>query len=207
MPLSTKLIFPILLMLSLVACKDILDKPLSGTDAPDSVVQMEGSWVSETDGSTLDIFKTSKADWFEFKFQEQDKQTVGRFAVSHFKWKRVLNIDLASVQVNGKPVVRDSSQAFLMVGAITDNEQLILVPADMDKFEKHFAQFFFASPIQTETLCKKDNELCTSNFSAGNVLYSKRMKKFNDEFLKKYRTVFPSKNQVVFSSVKAVSAQ
>jgi hypothetical protein len=127
--------------------------------------------------------------------------------VSYFKRKRVLNIDLASVKVNGAPVVTDSSQAFLMVDATVDDEQLLLTPADMDKFEKHFAQYFFASPIQTEAVCKKDNELCTSTFSSGNVLISKRLRKFNDELIKKYRTVFPYKKRVVFNAVSASSGQ
>jgi hypothetical protein len=80
------------------------------------------------------------------------------------------------------------------------------VPADMDKFEKHFAKYFFASSISA-TLCKKGNELCTANFSDGNLLHAKRMKKFNDELLKKYRTVFPSKNRVAFNPLKVSSAR
>jgi len=206
MSLLMKLTVFVLLVFSLVACKDVLDKPLSGMEAPTSVVPIEGSWVSEVDGSRLDILNTPKADWYEFKYQEQGKQTAGRFVVSYFERKRVLNIDLASVKVNGMSLVSDTSQTFLMVGAVFDGEQLILAPADMDKFEKHFAQYFFASP-KPATLCKKGNELCTTNFSTGNVLHSKRMKKFNDELTKKYRTVFPSKNRVVFNPLQVSSAQ
>lgn len=207
MSLLMKLAVFVLLVFSLVACEDVLDKPLSGMGAPTSVVPIEGSWVSEVDGSRLDILNTPKADWYEFKYQEQGKQTAGRFVVSYFERKRVLNIDLASIKVNGMPLVSDATQAFLMVGAVFDDEQLILVPADMDKFEKHFAQYFFASPIQTATLCIKGNELCSANFSAGNVLHSKRMKKFNDELAKKYRTVFPSKNRVAFNPLQVSSAE
>ena len=196
----------VLLMFSLVACKDVLDKPLGGMGAPSSMEPLEGSWVSEEDGSQLDILNTAKADWYGFKYQEQGKETAGRFMVSYFERKRVLNIDLASVQVNGVPLVSDSSQAFLMVGAVFDDEQLILAPADMAKFQKHFAKYFFASPIPA-TLCKKGNELCTANFSDGNLLHAKRMKKFNDELLKKYRTVFPSKNRVAFNPLKVSSAR
>lgn len=207
MSLLIKLALPVLLMFSLSACKDVLNKPLAGTKAPASMEQLDGSWAAEAGGAKLDIVKTSKTDWYGFTYQEQGKQTEGRFVVSYFKRKRVLNIDLASVKVNGGPVVRDSSQAFLMVDATVDDEQLLLTPADMDKFEKHFAPYFFASPIQVEGLCKKDNEICTSTFSSGNVLISKRMKKFNDEFIQKYRTVFPYKKQVVFNSVNAPSMQ
>lgn len=198
-----KLAVSILLMFSLTACNDVLNKPLSGMDAPSSIEPMDGKWISEADGSQLDIAKTSKTDWYDFKYQEKDKLTVGKFAVSYFKQRRVLNIDLASVKVNDKPVVSESSQAFLIVGAMVDDEELILIPADMDKFEKNFSKYFYASPIKTEALCKKDNEVCTSNFSGGDVLFSKRMKKFNDDFLKKYRAVFPSKGEVVFKPAKA----
>jgi hypothetical protein len=206
MLLLVKLTVFVLLMFSLMACKDVLDKPLGGMGAPSSMEPLEGSWVSEVDGSQLDIVGTAKSDWYGFKYQEQGKQIAGRFMVSYFKRKRVLNIDLASVQANGVPLVSDSSQAFLMVGAVFDDEQLILASADMAKFEKHFAKYFFASPIPT-TLCKKGNELCTANFSDGNLLHAKRMKKFNDELLKKYRTVFPSKNRVAFNPLKVSSAQ
>lgn len=201
-----KLTISMLLVFSLVACKDVLDKPLGGMGEPSSMERLEGSWVSEEDGSQLDILNTAKADWYGFNYQEQGKQTAGRFMVSYFERKRVLNIDLASVQVNGVPLVSESSQAFLMVGAVFDDEQLILAPADMAKFEKYFAKYFFASPIPA-TLCKKGNELCTANFSDGNLLHAKRMKKFNDELLKKYRTVFPSKNRVAFNPLKVSSAR
>lgn len=205
MSLLMKLVVAVVLMFPLVACKDVLNKPLGGMEAPASMEQLDGSWIAEEGGTRLDIVKTSKTDWYGFTYQEQGKQTEGRFVVSYFKRKRVLNIDLASVKVNGAPVVRDSSQAFLIVDAAVDDEQLLLTPADMDKFEKHFAPYFFASPIQVEGLCKKDNELCTSTFSSGNVLISKRMRKFNDELIKKYRTIFPYKKQVVFNPAKSSS--
>jgi hypothetical protein len=205
MSLLMKVVVPVLLIFSLAACKDVLNKPLGGMEAPASMEQLDGSWAAEEGGAKLDIVKTSKTDWYGFNYQEQGKQTEGRFVVSYFERKRVLNIDLATVKVNGAPVVKDSSQAFLMVAATVDDEQLLLTPADMDKFEKHFAQYFFASPIQVEGLCKRDNELCNSTFSSGNVLISKRMRKFNDELIKKYRTVFPYKKQVVFNPAKSSS--
>lgn len=172
-------------------------------DAPVSAKPMDGNWLSEADGSRLDIAKTSKAEWYDFKYQEKDKLTTGKFSVSYFKQRRVLNIDLASVKVNEQSVVTESSQAFLIVGAMVDDDELTIIPADMDKFEQNFSKYFFASPIKTEALCKKDNQICNSNFSGGNVLQSKRMKKFNDDLLKKYRVVFPSKSEVVFKPAKA----
>jgi len=198
-----KLAVSILLVFSLTACNDVLNKPLNGTGAPSSIEPLEGNWISEADGAQLDITKTSKADWYEFKYQEKDKLTVGKFVVSYFKQRRVLNIDLASVKVNDQPVVLESSQAFLITAAKVDDDELTIIPADMDKFEQNFSKYFFASPIKAEALCKKDNQVCNSNFSGGNSLMSKRMKKFNDDFVKKYRVVFPSKGEVVFKPAKA----
>lgn len=205
--LLMRLFVPVLVMFFLTACKDVLNRPLAGMDAPASLEQLDGNWVAEEGGVQLTIVSTNKADWYGFTYREQGKKTEGHFVVSYFKRKRVLNIDLASVKVNGAPVVRESSQAFLMVDAVIDDEQLLLTPADMDKFEKHFSKYFFASPIQAEALCKKDNELCSSTFASGNVLISKRMSKFDDELIKKYRAVFPYKKQVVFNAVSASSGQ
>ncbi|MCE3253510.1 MAG: hypothetical protein K0Q67_2530, partial [Cellvibrio sp.] len=109
MSLLMKLTISMLLVFALVACKDVLDKPLEGMGEPSSMERLEGSWVSEVDGSQLDILNTAKADWYGFKYQEQGKQIAGRFMVSYFERKRVLNIDLASVQVNGVPLVSESS--------------------------------------------------------------------------------------------------
>ena len=198
-----KLVISVVLVFSLSACNDVLNKPLSGTDTISSPKPLEGSWKGVESDVRLDVVKTNKADWYEFTYQEQGKKTEGRFVVSHFKRKRVLNIDLASIKINSIPLVVDTTQAFLIVDANVDGEQLRLTPANMDKFEKFFSSYFFATPIQTKTLCQKDNELCASNFSSGNVLLSKRMKKFNDEFIKKYRTVFPAKSRVVFTSIAA----
>lgn len=205
--LSMKLVIAVLIMFLLTACNDVLNKPLGGMNAPASLEQLEGSWIAEEGGAQLSIVSTNKTDWYGFTYREQGKQTEGRFVVSYFKRKRVLNINLASVRVNGAPVVRESSQVFLMADAAVDDGQLLLTPADMDKFEKHFAQYFFASPIQAEALCKKDNELCATTFASGNVLISKRMRKFNDELIKKYRAVFPYKKQVVFNAVSISSGQ
>jgi hypothetical protein len=198
-----KLVVSVLLVFSLSACNDVLNKPLSGMAVPSSAEPMDGKWMSETGGSRLDIATTSKADWYDFKFEEKDKLTIGRFTVSYFKQRRVLSIDLASVKVNDQPVVVDSSQAFLIVGALVDDGELIIIPADMDKFEKYFSQYFFATPIKAEALCRKDNQLCASSFSDGNLLLAKRSKKFNDDFYKKYHDIFPGKKKVVFKLAKA----
>lgn len=185
-------------LLLLNGCKDVLNRPLSGIDRPGSVDTLEGRWRAESREEQLDIAKTSKPDWYQFRWQQKDKLTEGRFALAYFKSKWVFNIDLASVRIDGAAVVDTSQTAFLLVGAKLDDDALLLTPADMEKFEKHFSQYFFASPISVSNLCVNKNDACMSVFSAGNVLMSKRMKKFNDDFIKHYRSVFPSKKQLLY---------
>lgn len=188
----------LLILSSLVGCKDVLNKPLTGTDKPDRQEALEGRWKAELQGEQLDITKTSKPDWFQFRWQQKDKLTEGRFVVSYFSHRWVFNVDLASIRINGKPVVDESQVAFLLVGAKLDDDELLLTPADMNKFEKHFSQYFFASPISADSLCLDKNDDCVSAFSASNILMSKRMKKFNDDFIKNYRSVFPRKQQSLY---------
>lgn len=192
-----------LLLLSLAGCKDLLGKPLGGTGAPAAAIKIDGLWVSEAEQAQLQIAPTKQAEVYQFRLQEPGKLTMGQFVVSYFKRRMVFNIDLASVRVNGLPVVSDSAKAYMMIGAMFDDEELLLAPADMERFQQLFAQYFYAAPIQTDTLCNKENELCTYGFAAGNLLVSKRMKKFNDDFLKKYSVIFPRQKRVAFSLVGA----
>ncbi|WP_049629137.1 hypothetical protein [Cellvibrio sp. pealriver] len=183
-------------LLSLMGCKDVLNQPLSTVDRPTDPDSLDGRWMTESKEEQLDIIKTNQEDWYQFKWQQKNKVTEGRFVVSYFKLKRVLNIDLASIKINDKPVVESSQSAFLLAAAFLDDEELTLIPADMEKFEKHFSKYFYASPIMVGSLCVEKHSECTETFTSGNVLMSKRMKKFNDEFVKKYRSVFPGKHKV-----------
>lgn len=182
----------------LIGCKDVLTKPLATVDRPTTPKSLEGHWVTEAKNEHLDIIKTKQEDWYQFRWQQQDKLTEGRFVVAHFKIKQVLNIDLASVKVNGNAVISDSQSAYLLLAAFLDDEEMELVPADMERFEKYFSRYFYASPIMTGSLCLEKNSECSATFNSGNMLMSKRMKKFNEEFVKNYRWVFPHKKRVAF---------
>lgn len=190
-----------LVFLCLTGCKDLLTKPLGGLDAPDSSPPLVGNWLSESGTERLIITKTGKQDWYSFTYQEQGKKTEGRFIVSYFKRRLVFNVDLASVRINDRPAVSSETPVYMLLGVIADDESLQVSPANMDKFERHFAKYFFASPINTKALCTKTSELCSSSFASGNLLLSKRLRKFNDDFIKKFRTVFPRATQVVFKRV------
>ncbi|HEX7764715.1 MAG TPA: hypothetical protein VF433_14045 [Cellvibrio sp.] len=199
MPSPFKILFAVVVLLSLTACKDLLSKPLSSVNVPESPRSLVGDWLSEDGTKQLRIAKAGNQDWYNFSYTEDTKKTEGRFVVAYFKHRMVFNVDLASVRINTRPVVNSEMPVYMLFGAIADDDELRISPAQMDKFEKHFAKYFFASPMNTSALCKQTEEICASSFESGNLLLSKRMRKFNDEFAKKYRTIFPSKHQVVFN--------
>lgn len=198
MLIRLKLLLVILAFFSLTACKDLLSKPLASATVPDLPKPLVGDWLSEDGSKRLSITKGGGQDWYQFRYQEGAKKTEGRFVVSYFKQRMVFNLNLATVRIDNKPVINSDMPVYLLMGAIVDEENLQIAPAQMDKFEKHFADYFYASPIDTKTLCKQAASSCSENFTAGNLLLSKRLRKFNDEFMKKYRTVFPRRDEVVF---------
>ncbi|WP_151058356.1 hypothetical protein [Cellvibrio sp. KY-YJ-3] len=176
-----------------------MSKPLASANVPDTPRPVAGDWLSEDGSKQLSITKAGNQGWYSFRYTEEAKKTEGRFVVSYFKQRMVFNVDLVSVRINGRPVVNSETPVYMLFGAAVNNENLRVSPAQMDKFEQHFADYFFASPMNTKNLCSQTLELCAASFTSGNLLLSKRMRKFNDEFMKKFRTIFPSKNQVVFN--------
>lgn len=185
-------------LVSLTGCNDVLVKPLASADRPSKPDSLDGVWLAEGKDERVAIRKTAQQDWYQFSWQQGDKLTEGRFVVAYFKFKQVWNIDLTSVKVNGKSVINGTQPAFLLLGAVVDDEELELVPADMEQFEKKFSQYFYASPIMAGSLCVEKNSECTATFTSGNMLMPKRMRKFNDEFGKKYRSIFPGKKKVIY---------
>ncbi len=198
MLIRLKLLLVAFILLSLTACKDLLSKPLASATVPDSPKPLVGDWASEDGSKRLSITKATGQDWYQFRYQEGAKKTEGRFVISYFKQRMVFNVNLATVRVDNRPVINTDMPAYLLMGAILDGESLQVAPAQMDKFEKHFADYFYASPMDTKTLCKQALESCAENFAAGNLLLSKRLRKFNDEFMKKYRTIFPRRDEIAF---------
>lgn len=196
-----KIILVACLLLSLSACKDLLSKPLASAHVPESPRVLDGSWLSKDGSKRLAINKTAEQGVYQFRYQEGAKTTEGRFVVSYFKARMVFNVDLSTVRINEQLLMNSETPIYMLFGAQADDKELRLTPAQMDKFERNFANYFFATPINSNALCEKTQELCTTHFSSGNVLLSKRMRKFNDEFVKKYRTVFPGKEQVIFKRV------
>lgn len=186
-------------ILSLTACKDLLSQPLNSA-VSEIPKKLEGNWLGD-DGAQLAIAKTARHGWYEFRYQQGTRHAQGRFVVSYFKSRLIFNLDVASVKLNELPLVNTDSPLYMLLGVSATEKKLSLTPAQMDQFERHLAPYFFASPLNTAVLCRETEALCASSFSSGNLLLPKRARKFNDDFTKKYRKVFPRKKQVVFKRV------
>lgn len=193
-----KLCGAMLVLLALAGCKDLLNKPLQGDDADASRYSLTGSWVAEEKATRLELRTTDKADWYQFVVREPNRLIEGRLMVASFKRKLALSVDVASVKLNGEPLVRGDKQGYFLIGAYYDEDELRLTPASKEKFERNFADYFFAAPIETASFCARTNQTCKDTFSEGNLLYSKNRRKFNEDFVKHFRTVFPRRDSVVF---------
>lgn len=196
--MSLKLFGTIVMLLALVGCKDLLNKPLQGDEADASRYPLTGSWVAEEKATRVEFKKTDKADWYRFVVREPNRLIEGRLMVASFKRKLALSVDITSVRLNGEPLVRDDKQGYFLIGAYYDEDELRIAPASMDKFERNFADYFFATPIETASFCARTNQTCKDTFAKGNLLYSKNRRKFNEDFIKHFRTVFPRRDSVVF---------
>ncbi len=186
------------LLLLLGGCKDLLNKPLVGSEADISRYQLVGSWETEEKNTHMELKATDKPDWFQFMLHESNRLIEGKAMVASFKRKLVFSVDIASVRINGEPLVREDRQGYLLIGAYYSDEELRLVPASMEKFEQNFADYFFAAPIEVASFCARTNEVCKSTFMAGNLLYSKERRKFTEDFARRFRTVFPRRDSTVF---------
>lgn len=188
----------LVVLLTLGGCNDLLNKPLQGDEQDASRYPLSGSWVAEEKGTRLELKKTEKTDWYQFVVREPNRLIEGRVMVASFKRKLALSVDVASVKVNSEPLVRDDRQGYFLIGAYYDEGELRLAPASMKKFERNFADYFFAAPIEIASFCERANQTCKDTFSDGNLLYSKNRRKFNEDFVKHFRSVFPQRDSVVF---------
>lgn len=187
----------IVFVLLLGGCKDLLNKPLDGEEDL-SRYAIAGNWVGEDKDIRLELKKTDKSDWYQFTVREPGRLVEGKVKLAGFKRKLALSVEMASLRINGEPLVRDDKQAYFLVGAYYDDDELRIAPADMSKFEHNFSDYFFAVPIETAAFCIRGNESCKKTFTSGNLLVSKNRRKFNDDLVKRFRTVFPRGDSIVF---------
>ena len=188
----------IVFVLLLGGCKDLLNKPLEGEEDNLSRYVIEGNWFAEDKDTRLELKKTDKPGWYQFIVHEPDRIVEGKFMVAGFKRKLALSVEMATLRINGESLVRDDKQAYFLVGVYYDDDELRVAPADMGKFEHNFSDYFFAIPIETAAFCIRGNETCKKTFTSGNLLVSKNRRKFSEDFVKRFRTIFPRGESVVF---------
>lgn len=196
--MSLKWLVGTFVLLVLGGCKDLLNKPLKGEEVDASRYLLAGRWIAEEKGIQLELKETGRADWYMFTLKEPNRLVEGRFMVAYFNYKLALSVDTASITINGEPLVRNDQQGYFLVGAYYKDDELRLVPASMDKFERNFADYFFAAPIEIASFCAKANETCKNTFASGNLLFSKNRRKFTGDFVRYFRTVFPRRDSVIF---------
>lgn len=194
-----KWLVAVVFVLLLGGCKDLLNKPLEGQEDDLSRYAIAGKWVAEEKDIQLALNKTDKPGWYQFTVREPDRLVEGKFMIAGFKHRLAVSVEMASLRINGEPLIRDDKQAYFLVGAYYSDDELRVVPADMGKFEHNFSDYFFAIPIETAAFCIRGNENCKKTFTSGNLLVSKNRRKFNDDFVKRFRTIFPRGDSIVFT--------
>lgn len=179
-------------------CKDLLNAPLKGDETNASKYQLAGKWIEKGKGTQLELKKMQEPDWFQFVVREPDRLIEGKLMVAYFKRKLALSVDVASLTINGEPLVREGRQGYFLVGTYYNHEELRIVPVNIEKFERNFAEYYFATPIETASFCSRTNATCKSTFASGNLLLSKNRSKFNKDFVRYFRTVFPRGDATIF---------
>jgi hypothetical protein len=192
----------VVLVFMLGGCKDLLNKPLAGNDADASRYNIEGHWFAKSNDTHLELKKTDKAGWYQFSVREPKQVIEGKVMVAYFKNKLALSVDMATLKIDGELLAREDKQAYFLIGAYYSDDELRIAPADMEKFERNFADYFFAAPIEISGFCIKTSAICKNTFTSGNLLYSKNRRKFNEDFEKHFRTVFPRRDSVIFTPVQ-----
>lgn len=186
-------------VLLLAGCKDLLNKPLEGESADRARYALAGNWVSAARDIHLSLSKTNQEDWYKFVSKEPNRVMEGRVKVAYFKRKIALSVDASSLRINGELLIREDRQGYFLVGMYYEEDELRIVPADMERFEHNYADYFFAAPISVATFCARENTVCKDTFASGNLLLSKNRRKFNQDFIKHFRTIFPRRESVVFT--------
>lgn len=189
----------LIFVLLLSGCKDLLNKPLEGEAVDRTRYALAGNWESAAKGIHLSLSKTNQEDWYKFAITEPNRAIEGRLKIAYFKRKLALSVDAVSLRINGEPLIREDRQGYFLVGMYYDEDELRIVPADMEKFERKYAECFFAAPIDLASFCPRNNPVCKDTFASGNVLLSRNRRQFNQDFIKHFRTIFPRRKSVIFT--------
>ena len=187
----------------LAGCYDLVNQPLGGLGGEKAIFSVAGKWVEKEKNYTLEIDQTDESDEFTFVFSENGKIWKGLVEAAYYERKVVLNLDLASLTLNGEKVIQPSEPMYMLIGLYFKKDKLHLIPADMQKFKELLAEHFYATAVKTLRSCVGGNEVCKQHFSENYVLSPSRSNKFDQKFSRNFLRIFPTDKAVVFEPLEA----
>jgi hypothetical protein len=190
-------------LIILTGCYDLVSQPLGGMGGENAIFSIEGNWVEKSKNHSLEIMATDESDEFTFTYNENGKIWKGLVEAAYYEKRVVLNLDLASLTLNGDKLIQPSETMYLLIGLYFRGDKLYLIPADMQKFKKIMSEHFFAAPIKEARSCVANNEICKQHFSNGYLLSPSKSKKFDEKFHKSFPKIFPSDQAIIFEPSEA----
>lgn len=182
----------------LTGCYDLVNQPLGGLGGEKAVFSIAGKWIEKDNNHRLEIDETDESDEFTFVYNENGKIWEGLVEASYYERKVVLNLDLASLTLNGNKLIQPSEPMYLLIGIYFKGDKLHVIPADMQKFKQLLAEHFYATPVKTLRSCVGANEVCKQHFSDNYVLSPSQSKKFDQKFEKNFMRIFPGDKATIF---------
>jgi hypothetical protein len=182
----------------LVGCYDLVNQPLGGLGGEKAVFSIAGQWIEKDNNHRLEIDETDESDEFTFVYSENGKIWKGLVEASYYEKKVVLNLDLASLTLNGDKLIQPSEPMYLLIGIYFRGDKLHVIPADMQKFKQHLAEHFYATPVKSLRSCGANNDICKQHFSHNYVLSPSQSKKFDQKFEKNFMRIFPADKATIF---------
>lgn len=200
MKMFFKYLIVVLMSISLWGCYDVINQPVGGKGGEAAIFSIAGNWVEKTKKTSLQIVETSQSDQFSFVYQENGRIWKGMVEASYYGEQVALNLDLLTLSLNDKKLIWADEPLFLLIGAYFKGDDLYIIEADMKQFRRSLAQFFYANPFEPGKFCvKSEDDLCKKSFADKYVLSPKNSKKFNDEFDKKFKRIFPKEKALIFN--------
>jgi len=189
--------------LFLFGCYDVINQPLSGQGGESAIFSIAGKWVEKDQKTRLTIMETAASDQFTFSYEENGRVWKGMVEASYYDQKIALNLDLLSLTLDDKKLIWADEPLFLLIGAYFKSDKLYIIEADMQKFRKGLANYFYANQFETGKFCvANQGDLCKKSFTNKYVLSPKNNAKFNREFNTKFNKIFPKAKALVFESVE-----
>jgi len=187
---------------ALSGCYDLINRPLSGVGGDKAIFSIAGQWLEKNGTNSLEILETSEPDEFIFSYTENGNLWKGKVETSYYGENVALNLDMLSLTLNGDKLVVPNEPLYLLLGLKKKGNKIEIIKADMNKFKKVFAKYFYATLLDSHKACVGNKEPCKTALSGNYVLSPARTKKFNYDFGRAFSSIFPRNNAVTFELVK-----